>query len=306
MIKLTVFSIFLFSSIQSYSQNLELNGRIEDLQTHKALPYATLEVFSLKTETVADQKGDFKLAIPATTSVADTLVFSCVGYDKIKIAVDAFMKNENKTISLREDQFLLQDVVVLPKKYKTITLGITESKPESKQITNFFNNKIGNFIENKRAQTGWINTVSFYLDKEGHPETPFRVRIFGVNVERNCPGMDLLKENLVVSAGKPGWFNIDVSEYHLQFPPEGAFVVMEWINAGENYFYEKEVSRKNEIGEFVKETRKFYGQAIGSVYRQPTLCTWGITLGNEWTPYSLFYKGYINAMIHAEIAFPLE
>jgi hypothetical protein len=300
----TIFLIL--SGIQSYGQKVELIGRIEDQQTHKALPYATLEVFSLKTGTVADQKGDFRLELPLAHSVADTLVFSCVGYEKIKMGIADFLNHEDKTISLKEDQYLLPDVVVLPKKYKTITIGITANKPESKQITNIFNNKIGNFIENKRAKTGWIKTVGFYLDEEGHPETPFRVRIFGVNTEKNCPGRDILKENLVVSAGKPGWFNIDVSDYHLQFPPEGAFVVMEWINAGDNYFYDKEITRKNEKGEIVKETRKFYGQAIGSVYKQPALHTWGITLGNEWTPFSLFYKGYINAMIHTEIAFPME
>ena len=132
------------------------------------------------------------------------------------------------------------------------------------------------------------------------------MRIFSVNQGKNCPGKDVLNENLIVSAQHPGWLTVDLTNYHLQFPVDGIFVVMEWINAGDNYFYEKEMIRRGEKGETTKKMRKFYGQVIGSVLKQPKMCTWGIALGNEWTPYTPFYKGYINAMIHAEIAYTVE
>jgi hypothetical protein len=64
--------------------------------------------------------------------------------------------------------------------------------------------------------------------------------------------------------------------------------------------------KKSENGETAKVVRKFYGQAIGTVQRQPEMITWGLTLGNEWIPYKLYYKGYINAMIRTEIAYPID
>jgi hypothetical protein len=84
------------------------------------------------------------------------------------------------------------------------------------------------------------------------------------------------------------------------------FVIMEWINSGDKYFYEKEMPKKNENGETVKVFRKFYGQVIGSVLRQPEMITWGLTLGNDWIPYKPYSKGYINAMIRTEIAYPID
>ncbi len=194
----------------------------------------------------------------------------------------------------------------MPKKYKTIELGIFDKKPESKQVTNVYNNRIGNYIANKKQQIGWIKSVSFYIDAEGHPETPFRVRIYDLNKEKNCPGNDILNENLIVSAKESGWFTIDLTNYNIQIPIEGIFVIMEWINSGDKYFYEKEMPKKNENGETVKVYRKFYGQVIGSVLRQPEMITWGLTLGNDWIPYKQYYKGYINAMIRTEIAYPID
>jgi hypothetical protein len=300
-----IIAVLIFAH-HSFSQSNEFNGRLEDLQTHQPLPYATVQLFSQKTGTIANVHGEFKLVIRYSNAEIDSLEFSCLGYFKCKISVGDFIKMPDKIISMKEVHYLLSDVVVVPKKYKTITLGITDNKPESKQISNIFNSKIGNFIKNKKNQTGWIRSVSFYLDKEGHPETPFRVRIFFVNKEKNCPGEDILNENLIVSAPKPGWLTVDLTNYHLQFPPEGAFVAMEWINAGDNYFYERETTKKEENGAISKEMRKFYGQAIGSILKQPEMLTWGNRLGNEWIPFTPFYKGYINAMIHAEIAYPVE
>jgi hypothetical protein len=161
-------------------------------------------------------------------------------------------------------------------------------------------------MENKKKQIGWIKSVGFFIDAEGHPETPFRVRIYDLNKEKKCPGHDILNENLIVSANKSGWFTVDMTKYNLQFPLDGVFVMMEWINSGDNYFYEKKMPAKSGNGETVMVTRTFYGQAIGSVLKQPEMITWGLTLGNDWIPDTLYYKGYINAMIKAEIAFAVD
>ena len=290
----------------AFCQKTELAGHLVDKQSHQPLPYGTIELFRLKTGTIANDKGEFNLTVSDLQPSIDTLRFSCLGYLTFRIAAGDFLALTEKTILLQEDHILLPDVTVVPKKYRLVTLGITSGKPESKQITNLYNNRIGNYLANKRGQTGWIRSVSYFLDQEGHPETPFRVRIFSVNPDNKGPGKDLLHENVIATAKQAGWLTVDLSNYHLPFPAEGIFVVMEWINAGDGYFYEKEMVRKGKNGEEIKEMRHFYGQAIGSQLKQPELVTWGVTLGNQWVPYSLYYKGYINAMIHAEIAFPSE
>jgi hypothetical protein len=298
--------IVLISFNYSFAQSTKLSGHFIDKETNKPISYATIEIFSLKIGTIADKNGVFELTVDSKDINLDTIEFSNLGYEKIKLSIGDFLKLENHTISIRQQPIKLDEVVIIPKKYKIVKLGITNKKFQSKQITNLYNNKIGNYIENKKSKMGWVNSVSFYIHKDGHPETPFRVRIYAVNKEKRRPGKDILNENLVVSAGKPGWFTVDLTKYNIPFPIDGIFVMMEWINSGDQYFYELEMPIKNKNGEFIKEKRKFYGQTIGSILSQPQMITWGVTLGMDWIPYDLFGKGYINAMINAEIAYPLD
>jgi hypothetical protein len=260
----------------------------------------------LRTGTIANNSGFFELSVNSQSQNADTVVFSYLGYDKRKLSVADFLGLENKIVSIKSSNISLGEVVVMPPKYKTIEFGIFDKKPDSKQVTNVFNNRIGNYIDNKKHQIGWIKSVSFYIDAEGHPETPFRVRIYDLNKKEKCPGNDILNQNLIVSAKEFGWFTVDLTNYNVQFPIDGMFVVMEWINSGDKYFYEKEMPKRSENGETEKVVRKFYGQAIGSVIKQPEMITWGLTLGNDWIQYNLYYKGYINAMIKTEIAYPIN
>jgi hypothetical protein len=81
--------------------------------------------------------------------------------------------------------------------------------------------------------------------------------------------------------------------------------MMEWINSGEDYYFEKEVLMKGKNGESDrKEMKKYYGQTLGTVSKKGGVAMWGNTLGNDWIPYDSDYRGnYVNAMIQVEIAF---
>lgn len=304
--KYFVLIILLLYIGHSFGQSALLKGSMVDAETNDALPYATIEIPGLRTGTIANDRGVFELSVHSQNQNLDTIEFSYLGYANRKLTVDDFLSLGDKMISLKSSQISLGEVVVMPQRYKTVELGVFDKKPESKQVSYIFNSQIGNYIANKKQQIGWIKSVSFYMDKEGHFETPFRVRIYDLNKERNCPGKDILTENLIVSAKQPGWFTVDLTNYNIQFPVDGMFVMMEWINSGDKYFYKKEMTRKNEKGETVKEVREFYGQIIGSVLRRPEMITWGLRLGNDWLPYTPYAKGYIHAMIKAEIAYQID
>jgi hypothetical protein len=290
----------------TFGQNTLLKGKITDKETNTSLPFVTIEIKNLKTGTTSNENGVFKIEVNSQNKNRDTIEFSYLGYKKVKFSIEDILNLNDKLILMESTPMILNEVLIIPKKYKTIRLGIFDKKPQSKQITNLYNNKIGNYIENKKHKVGRVKSVSFYIDQEGHFETPFRIRIYDLNKERNCPGNDILNQNVVISANKAGWINIDMTKYNIPFPQEGLFVMMEWINSGDKYFYEKEMIKKNESGEPTKEIRKFYGQTIGSVIKKSTMITWGIALGNDWIPYKLYAKGYINAMINAEIIYSVD
>ena len=80
--------------------------------------------------------------------------------------------------------------------------------------------------------------------------------------------------------------------------------MMEWINSGEEYYFETDITATDENGEPRVIKRKFYGQVLGTVSKKGGIGLWGSNLGNEWLPYDFNNKGkYPNAMINAEVAF---
>jgi hypothetical protein len=226
------FCIFLFLTFYLVdAQDFKLKGRIIDEKTKQALPYSTVEIYSLK-GTIADSEGNFSLNLKSDITNFDTIRFSHLGYEVFSISMVDFENLRENTIALSTKDVLLSEVFVVPKNYKTVKLGIRKKKPERKQITSYYNNKIGNFIENKAGEKGWLKTVSFYIHQTGCPKTPFRVGVYKLDNETKSPGETILNENVIVAAPGTGWFSVDMSNYNIQFPEEGFFVVMEWINSG--------------------------------------------------------------------------
>lgn len=295
-------SIILFLTMSLYGQTT-LKGIIADAETKAPLPYATVVVIKSQTGTIANKDGAFEITIAEDKIPIDTLELSHLGYNKTKVSVSDFVKNRNGQIALKVNPTVLTDVVVVPKKYRLESVGIFAKKPQGFHVTNVFNHKQGNYIENKNGKQGWIKSVSYYIYPLGHPETPFRVRIMSVNNKKGCPDNDLLNENVIVVAKGPGWIKVDMEKYNIVFPKEGVFVVMEWINSGDQYFYKHSRTRKNDKGVTETFMESYYGQVIGTVLKQPKMVTWGLSLGGEWIPYNMFYKGYPNLMINAEVIF---
>lgn len=287
-----------------FGQSIELKGDVKDFTTRKPLPYATIEIFSLKNGTITDKNGVFQFEITPNNLTIDTINFSYVGYETVKMSMEDFIQS-GKTITLKAKPIELGEVKIIPKKYSITFFGIDDKAPSSMQYSNVFGTSKGNFIKNRKGKMGLFKSVSYYLHQDGYPKTPFRVRIYEVG-ENNKPGKDLLVENLVVSAPKAGWFKIDVSDYNIPFPKEGAFVTMEWINSGDEFYFEKEVSVKDKDGQTKTVKGKYYGQSLGVVSKKGGVFLWGSNLGNEWIPYDFNYKGhYPNAMISTEIFYEI-
>jgi hypothetical protein len=248
-------------------QEINLKGRIEDSKTGQPLSYATIEILSLKYMPVQD-----------------------------------FM-HSGKVIVLDEMPVMLGEINITPGKYSTQILGVRDSKPSGMQYANVFGANKGNFMKNDRKKPGWIKSVSYYVHPDGNPLTPFRVRIYGVDENRK-PGKDILNRSIIVSANGPGWVKADLSEYHVPFPEKGVFIAMEWINSGDDFYFEKEVAVKGKDGKLETVKRKYYGQSLGTVWQKGEAIMWGSTLGNDWIPYDFNNKGKsMHAMIHAEIIY---
>jgi hypothetical protein len=300
-----VLALITFISICNYGSGQEnmLYGRVIDQQSKQPIAYSTIEIKTSKTGTYTDSSGNFSIKIE---DPSDTLEFNSLGYEMQKYPASNF-RDSIITIELIPHIFELQEVIVVPKKVKTIRMGTIARKPWRFQVANIFGGQYGTYIKNEIQKAGYVRAVSFYIAEVGFPDAPFRIRIYAKDQENQCPGKDLLKESVIVSnPNGEGWFTVDISEYGIEFPMEGMYVMMEWVYSGDQYYYSFEHELKTKEGE--SEIRKYhvYGISLGNVWKQPDEGYWAKGLGEKWNRMNSYYKGYVDVMINADIEFQVE
>jgi hypothetical protein len=55
-----------------------------------------------------------------------------------------------------------------------------------------------------------------------------------------------------------------------------------------------------------KVQRKMCGQSLGKLNKQRDEGFWAKGLGAAWNQWNAYYKGYVNVMVNAEVATPIE
>lgn len=104
--RILVFLLFPFMiSYQLLAQNLVISGTVNNTN-NEGLPGVSVQIKGIKTGTVTDVNGSFKLGV---NSPQDVLVFSTVGFKSQEILVD---NRSNLTVVLTEDTKSLAEVVV--------------------------------------------------------------------------------------------------------------------------------------------------------------------------------------------------
>lgn len=295
--------IFLFLGNYSFGQDILLKGKVIDQLSRLPIAYSTVEIKNQKTGVYSDSSGQFLIKIK---DFSDTLEFKSLGYEMQKYSASD-LKDSMVLVELLPHIFELQEVVVVPKRVKTMRLGTTAKKPWRFQIANIFGGQYGTYIKNENEKPGLVKAVSFYIAEVGFPDTPFRIRIYAKDQENKCPGEDLLNESLIVSSSKgAGWFTVDISKYGIVFPKEGIYVMMEWIYSGDQYYYTYEHEIKTKEGKQDIRAYHVYGLSLGNVRKQPDEGFWAKGLGDAWQNMDSYYRGYVDVMINADIEFQIE
>lgn len=300
-----VLALIISLSISNYGFGQEnvLKGRVIDQQSKQPIVYSTIEIKARKTGTYSDSSGAFSIK---TEDFSDTLEINSLGYKMQKHLAGDF-RDSIIIIELKPHIFKLQEVVVVPRKVKTIRLGTIARKPWKFQVANIFGGQYGTYIKNEIQKTGYVRAVSFYIAEVGFPDAPFRIRIYAKDQENQCPGKDLLHESVIVSnPDGEGWFSVDISDYGIEFPMEGMYVMMEWVYSGDQYYYTFEYEIKTKEGKSEIRTYHVYGISLGNVWKQPDEGYWAKGLGDKWNKMNDYYKGNVDVMINADIEFQIE
>jgi hypothetical protein len=303
---------FLINIFVIAQQNIVLSGQIFDETTGESIPYTTIEIFEKEIGTAANSNGIFSLQLP-NDFINQTLSISALGYSKKEIQINNEFDIKNCSIYLEPQIYTLPEFTFRDLSGQTEQLG---NIPVDKEFGGIFSgSSIGKQVAvYMKTQTNYpaiIKSVSFHIEKKTRgfkrANTPFRIRIYGVDTISRGPGQDLIIEDLIVSGPKKGgWFTVDVSSYQIPVPENGFFVAMEWIYTDDKYFY----TYINKYNNNMKETK--YGQSLHIYWWNKESISWRNPLGKKWIKdeisIPLIGKGLkkANAAIYCEIEFVNE
>jgi hypothetical protein len=214
-----------FSSTISYCQ---INGLIYNKITSKGIPYATLITNDSLLTVCADTNGIFCIDIEHAKLIK-YLAIKSVGYKTRQV----FVNEDFLNIALdpiRSEPFKAEHKKETPKG-KIKEIGI----PKIKLLNPVFgsrayeNTEIALFIENKAKKRGVLQSISFFIAKSGIFNAPFRLRIYKNN--KGVVSDELILDDIFLTGyQKNDWNTFDISKYKTDFPEEGCFVAIEWMN----------------------------------------------------------------------------
>ncbi|HQH41822.1 MAG TPA: DUF5686 family protein, partial [Bacteroidales bacterium] len=98
-------------SMHTYAQQFTIvYGKVMDASSGEPLPYVNIAVKNVPIGTISLEDGSFRLE---TKHSIDTILFTCVGYQPVTLAVTPFQTQE-VNVALKPEEILLDEVVVKP------------------------------------------------------------------------------------------------------------------------------------------------------------------------------------------------
>jgi hypothetical protein len=230
--------LILFFLVVSQFALSQIKGVVKDSISGEPIPYVNIWVDGENIGTTSEIDGSFVLDVKEEK----VLISSALGYEIKKSS------SKNEIILLKPKVFQLNEVVIeRPKFQKEIEIG-NFSKPESYHISgnlDWSNAKYFKY-ETRFEDTKFVKKIKIKTRSKVN-NAKFKIRIFSVNKE-GYPEKDILSEDIIVTVKKGKRKNvIDISNFKVDFPKEGLFIVYEVLKIETNKYifqYTNEGSKK--------------------------------------------------------------
>lgn len=208
-----------------------IKGRVIDAQTKQPIEFASIGVMNRDAGTVANEQGNFVLNIQKARPT-DTLKISMLGYEsKVFLVgnIESMLGHQNGIITLQPQNRTLQEVVIKPRKTKTITLGnTTDTRMMSAGFSsNDLGSEVGTVLHYNKKKPGLLLNVNFNIAYNSFEHLLFRVNIY--DFKDGKIGENLLKEPLYLETSTDfGTLTLDLSEKNIIIAHD-CLLTLEWI-----------------------------------------------------------------------------
>lgn len=254
----------------------KIKGRIFDISTSTPIPFVSVSIRGTTIGTVADQNGYFELKVEK--NLEDSLIITSLNFETVTLSIDSLLKIEILDIYLNPKVYKLDPVVVEKRDFKTRYTGNAWGRPEGTLYIDTQGQQTAIHVFDRRQRKGRIRAVNYYLSEAGNIDAPFIVKLY--SVKENKPDSNLLPYPIIVKPDiEEGWFQVDLRQFYIEFPPEGIFVGIEGIYPEEyDYFQGPEISDSTD--DDIPKTLA-YGQQLGfnTSYADKT---WHLSINKKW------------------------
>ena len=270
------------------TRKILLSGNIVEIDSVTPVSYATVSLAGKQTGAVSDIDGWFEFEL-SNENLNDTLLFSFMGYQTVKVSVENYLAQNEKFIILKENIFEIPPVRISSRDFKKITIGNDRNFPAGSLYMDTNGQQAALFVENDKNVNGKILTINYYLSSHGNTDAPFRVRVYSVDTTNGSPGVDLLQQLIVVKPDiRRGWYSVDIRKFDIKVPENGFFIAMEGVFPNDYDFYTGDkdfvdLSEGDKEADEDEPVSIIYGQRLGySRNRKDKNNTWHYSLSHTW------------------------
>lgn len=197
-LSISILIVLLLAAIYSVIAQ-PVSGITKNDLTNKPVDYVNIGLMGKEIGTVSSADGSFSLDIPSNYN-NDTLYFSRVGFDKKGIKVSDLRSEKCNSIFLVEKRYAIDEVSIVPKKFKKKTLGVTT---DFKGVVAGFNNyhlgyELGLLMKVKKST--YIHQVKINFASSTYDTVFLRLNIYKTTGELSFE--NILKEPIYIKVAK--------------------------------------------------------------------------------------------------------
>jgi hypothetical protein len=210
-------SILLFISANLIAQT---KGVVKDSLSGNSIPYVSIWVENENIGTTSEENGEFVINVSDKNK---NLVFSALGFKKKIVKV-----SESQLVALSMSAVEIGEILVSNnrKEKNQIEIGKTKNR-----VAEAFDNgpkmdaKFFQYLPEYK-KTSWIKKATITVDSKIEDAT-IRIQLYGVDAN-GFPSEELLDKNYIVTLKKGiTKQEVDLTEFNLEMPETGVFVVFE-------------------------------------------------------------------------------
>ena len=238
--------VLLLIATSNYSYAQDKSGMVLNVENVTAIPYALITNIDRSFGVSSDSSGVFSIP-PPELEQAKKWIVSAIGF-----RADTFQVSHSEWVFKLKKQVTTSaptEFTKLKKPNKPIAIGITSQGASLRYgMPPNSNTELALFIENPKNKTGQLTGFNLFIGNYGVLKTPCRVRLY--QNQLGIPFTEITTKNVIIFPyALYQWNHFDLSEMGLEFPKEGCFVSIEWLNMNNP--------------EHVYDLRKSGGSAVG-------------------------------------------